>query len=134
MRHRVLLTRRGHSSLSHLELDPIVASSLECHVGMFAPINRSNEDWLLTFSSFCSPVSEISDQPFGDLGVPIWHGLAHGEEAEVREARPLRILVMVPVGWANDPFKKDGSGSTDRGAMYQSPGPDTCGRQKDPWG
>ena len=49
--------------------------------------------------------------------------MAHGQEAEVREARPLGILVMVPVGWANDPFKKDGRGSTDRGAMYQSPGP-----------
>ena len=27
------------------------------------------------------------------------------------------------MGWANDPFKKDISGSTDGGAMYQSPRP-----------
>ena len=53
----------------------------------------------------------------------IWHGLAHSEEAEVRETRPLGILVVFPVGLANDPFKKDGSSSTDGGAMYQSPCP-----------
>ena len=31
--------------------------------------------------------------------------------------------MVVPVGRADDPFKKDGSSSTDRGTMYQSPGP-----------
>ena len=30
---------------------------------------------------------------------------------------------MVPIGWADDPFKKDGDSGTDRGTMYQSPGP-----------
>ena len=71
MRHRVLLARRGHSSLSHLELDLIIASSFEGYVGMFAPVYRANEDWLLTFSSFCSTVSEIFDQPLRDVGTDL---------------------------------------------------------------
>ena len=62
------------------------------------------------------------NQPSGDLGVPVWHLLAHREEAKIGESTLLGIFVMVPVGWADEPFKKDIGGSTDGGAMDQAPG------------
>ena len=62
------------------------------------------------------------NQPSGDLGVPVWHLLAHREEAKIGESTLLGIFVMFPVGWADEPLKKGIGGSTDGGAMDQAPG------------
>ena len=105
-------------------------------MGIFAPINGSNQDWLLTFPSFGSTVGEISDQPAGKLSVPICHVLAHREEAKIREGTHLGIFVVITVSWADKPFQKDVGGSTDSGAMNQAPSPKcrTCFSQKGGFG
>lgn len=103
-------------------LDQIIASSLERHMSMFATVNGSDQDWLLAFSTFGSTICEILNQPSGDLGVPVWHLLAQCEEAKVGKCTLLGIFVVFPVSWADDTLKKNGGGSTDGGAMQQSPG------------
>ena len=122
MGNNVLLTRRGHTDLSHFDLYCIIASSLHRHVLFGATIQSPNQDWLLTFSSFRRPVQQRSLWSARTFGVSSADLLARAEEAKSRKLGLFGIVIMFPVRWSDKALNQDCSSSCDRCAMHQTPG------------
>ena len=109
-------------SLATFDLYCIIASSLHRHVLFGATIQSTNQDRLLTFSSFRRPVQQHNLCPSRKFGVSSADLLARAEEAKSWKLGLFGIVIMFPIRWSDETLNQDCSSTGDRGAMHQTPG------------